>query len=462
MISLEELKNKKIALLGFGTEGQSTAIYLAKHNLSFSILDQDEKVTIPETLRPHLLETILGENYLNFLNKFDVVIRSPGIRLSMPSLQAFKNAGGQLTSQIKMFFDLTPASIIGVTGTKGKGTTSTLIYELMKTSGKNVFLGGNIGSPPLDFLDNLTEADWVILELSSFQLADLHASPKIAVVLMITVDHLDYHMTEGAYWDAKSNLVRHQTQTDLAVICHDYPTSLSFSHKTKAKVIYTSRKGRVTPGVYVQDGAIVSENQTGHDIIMKTSEVGLTGDFNLENICAAVAVAKSVNIDNSAISEVVSAFKGLPHRLEFCREINGVSYYNDSASTNPETTIAAIRSFNQPLVLILGGSSKQADFTKLGQEIAFNTNVTGVLLIGEEARSIEEAIQINGTFRGFILKDLKSMQEVVETASKLVSHNGVVLLSPACASFGLFKNYHERGEQFKIEVARLPLSHETN
>lgn len=458
MISIEELKNKKIALLGFGIEGLSTAKYLAKHNLNFSVLDWNRNLVIPDELAVNLQEVILGENYLGVLNKFDLIIRSPGIRLSMRQLQDFKNSGKEITSQTKIFFDLTPTQIIGVTGTKGKGTTATLIYEIIKTSGKKVYLAGNIGVPPLDFIDNLVPSDWVVLELSSFQLIDLGKSPKIAVILMITVDHLDYHLTEGAYWDAKSNVIRHQTTTDLAIINHDYPTSLSFSHKTKAKIIYISHKGRVTPGVYVENGQIISENQMGHEVIMKTAEVGLIGEFNLENVCAAVAVTKSINIDNFTISEATKNFKGLPHRLEFCREINGVRYYNDSASTTPETTIAAIRSFRRPTIVILGGSSKQADFTRLGQEIALNRNVVGALLIGEEARSIEEAIKITASFSGFILKDFKNMHEVLQMASKMVPHGGIILLSPACASFGMFKNYQERGDQFKKEVNLL---HET-
>jgi UDP-N-acetylmuramoylalanine--D-glutamate ligase len=455
MTSLTQLQNKKIAILGLGVEGLSSARYLTLHNLPFSILDSDPNLSVPVEVRVKAQAIFLGVDYLSHLNKFDVAIRTPGIRLSSQEIQDFKNSGKELTSQTKLFFDLCPAQIIGVTGTKGKGTTASLIYEILKKAGKLAFLGGNIGAPPLDFLDQVSSTDLVVLELSSFQLADLHKSPKIAIVLMITVDHLDYHLTEGAYWDAKSSIVRYQTPSDLAIINHDYPTSLSFSHKTKAKILLVSRKGRVTPGVYAQNGQIVAELQDGISTLMNSSEVGIVGEHNLENVCAAAAAAKSLGISSDVIHQAVREFKGLPHRLEFCDEVNGVKFYDDSASTNPETTIAALRSFNRPAVFILGGSSKQADFTKLGQEIALSPNVVGVLLIGEEASSIEQAIQVNSSFPGFILKDLPNMKEVVSKAHKLTPHGGVVVLSPACASFDMFKNYSVRGDKFKEEVKLL-------
>lgn len=455
MRSITEFQDKKIAILGFGVEGLSTAKYLLAHNLPFSILDSDPDLVIPPDIQLKTDNVFLGEGYLSHLKNFDIAVRAPGIRLSIKEIQSFKNSGKELTSQIKIFFDLCPAEIIGVTGTKGKGTTSSLIYEILKKAGKSAFLGGNIGSPPLDFIDTVKSTDLVVLELSSFQLADLERSPKIAVVLMITVDHLDYHLTEGAYWSAKSSIVRYQTPSDLAIINHDYPTSLSFSHKTKGKVLLFSRKGRVTPGIYAQNGQIVSELQDGINTVMTTGEIAIIGEHNLENICAAVAVGKSLGIDTNVIRAAASEFKGLPHRLEFCGEVNDVKYYDDSASTNPETTLAALKSFNRPSVFILGGSSKQADFTKLGQEIAFSPNVVGVLLIGEEASSIEQAITVNNAFKGFILKDLKDMNDVVTRAHQLTPHGGVVVLSPACASFDMFRNYSERGDKFKEEVKLL-------
>ena len=319
-------------------------------------------------------------------------------------------------------------------------------------------LGGNIGAPVLDFLDTVAEDTWVVLELSSFQLIDLEKSPKVAVVLGITVDHLDYHVTEGAYWDAKSSIVRHQKETDFAILNHDYSPSLSMGHKTKAKQIYFSRKVKVSPGVFVLQGEIFTDFQAHLLSLMPVAEVPLVGPHNLENVGAAVAATKVLGIDSDLIRQTIREFHGLPHRLEFVGEVGGVRFYDDSASTNPETTIAAIRSFKKPEVFILGGSSKNADFTKLGQEICLNTDVVGVLLIGEEAPKIQQAIKEAGVFTGFVLTDLADLKDAVTRAAKLTPEGGVVVLSPACASFDMFKNYHDRGLKFQEEVKLL---HET-
>lgn len=454
-MTIEELKGKNIVLIGLGTEGISTAKYLLKNQISFSILDENDGLKIPEEILPGVKETHLGANYLVTLNKFEVIFRSPGIRISLPLLQQALKNGQLITSQTKFFFENCPASIIGVTGTKGKGTTSALIYEILKKAGKTVFLGGNIGAPMLDFLDETKPADWVVLELSSFQLVDLHLSPKVAVVLMTTVDHLDYHLTEGAYWQAKSSIVSHQTATDFAVLNHESNVAMSFAHKTNGKLIYFSKNKKVSPGAYVQEGKIMTDIQGEILTLMKVEEVSLLGEHNLDNVCAAVTVGKILGIDNPVIKMVVMGFKGLPHRLEFCGEVDGVKFFDDSASTNPETAIAAIKSFTKPEVFILGGSSKGADFSKLGQEIAFNSNVVGIILIGEEGPKIAQAIKSNGTFTGFILTSLKDLNEAVRRAKKLTPHGGVVVLSPACASFDMFKNYAQRGEEFKSLVKLL-------
>jgi UDP-N-acetylmuramoylalanine--D-glutamate ligase len=452
---LDDLLNKKIAVLGLGKEGFSTAKYLTKHHLKYSVLDENENLVMPEEIASSLEATHLGSNYLADINNYDVIFRSPGIRLSLPALQTAIQNQKIISSQTKFFFDNCTAPIIGVTGTKGKGTTATLINDILKKTGKTVFFGGNIGAPVLDFLDEVSESSWVVLELSSFQLQDLQKSPKVAVVLAVGSDHMDYHLTEGAYWDAKANIVLHQTETDFAILNHDSPVSLSFSHKTKAKVIYFSRKSEVNPGVYLSGEEIMTHFQSELLPLVKKASVQLIGEHNLDNITAAASAAKVLGIDNQIIKQAIEEFRGLPHRLQLCGESKGVKFYDDSASTNPETTIAALKSFTQPEVLIMGGSSKGADFTKLGAEIALSTNIVGVILIGEEADRIEQAIKSNGTFTGFILTHLKDTKEVVSRAVKLAPHGGVVILSPACASFDMFKNYSDRGDRFQEEVKLL-------
>jgi UDP-N-acetylmuramoylalanine--D-glutamate ligase len=452
MIDLLSLQKKKIALLGLGQEGLSTARYLQHHGLRVSILDENPSLEIPRDL-VNIETQQLGPNYLEGLDQYDLVFRSPGIRATLPALQSL--AAEKITSQTKFFFDNSPAQIIGVTGTKGKGTTSSLIYQILQLAGKKSFLGGNIGAPSLDFLDSTDKDSWVVLELSSFQLDDLHKSPRVAVVLKISSDHADYHLTEGAYWDAKANIVSHQTEEDYAVLNHDSAVSLSFSHKTKAHQLLVSTKTEVNPGVYLQNDDIMTHVNGALQHFMKTEEVPLIGSHNLENVIAAIAVGKLLAVPDETIKQAIRKFKGLEHRLQMVGEVKGVKFYDDSASTNPETTIAALHSFNKPAVFILGGSSKGSDFGALGQEIALSSNVVGLFLIGEEADKIEKAVRAQGTFSGFILRDSKNFSEIVPQAMTLTPHGGVVVLSPGCASFDLFKNYADRGNQFQKEVSLL-------
>jgi len=433
--SAEALKDMKIAVIGEGVEGKSSAMFLEKHGAEVEIRDLKN-----------------GEDYLEGLDSFDIVVRSPGIKISELEKHVSKD---KITSQTKLFFDLTPTkNIIGVTGTKGKGTTSTLIYNMLKTAGFDAYLGGNIGVTPFEFLEKLTSESWVVLELSSFQLQDLHKSPHIAVMLMTTSEHLDYHSDVIEYVDSKRNILRHQEASDITILNRDYPPSNESDIYTEGKVYFFSREREVDEGCFALGNQIILRIK-GNDLpIIDTRELLLRGDHNHENACAASLAAYLAGVRVGQITEVLKSFSGLEHRLELVDSINDVEYYNDSFSTTPETAIAAIKSFKNPEILILGGSSKQSNFEELGQVIGESENIKAIIGIGDEWTRIKEQIK-NVRPETLVLEGADSMEKIILAASKLAIPGDVVLLTPACASFGMFENYKDRGIQFKEEVGKL-------
>ena len=321
---------------------------------------------------------------------------------------------------------------------------------MLETQSSNVYLAGNIGIPALDILPKLTRASIVVLELSSFQLLDLKKSPHIAVVLMLTSEHLDWHKDTYEYREAKESIVAYQAKNDFAVINQDFQAAKSFSQKTKAQVYFFSTENQ-TNGTYLSADKIIS-NIEGPEEICKTSQILLPGKHNLQNVLAAVAVAKIQNIKKTNIVKVLSTFKGLAHRLQLVGEIDEVKFINDSYSTIPETTIAAIDAFENPKILILGGSSKNSNFTSLGRTINQDDSIKTILLIGREAKRIKEAITAAGGTKANILEGAKNMRQIVNLAKSCAQPGDIIVLSPACASFDMFKNYQDRGEKFALEV----------
>lgn len=467
-MNLNDLEGKNVAILGFSLEGFSTAKYLAGKGIKFSVIErkrlEDLDGDAREFIKNGSYEYLSGEDHLNKLLYFNTVFRSPGMPLWNTKVKEAVDSGVVLSSQTKLFFELCLCPIIGVTGTKGKGTTATLIYEMLKACGKDVYLGGNIGRPPLDFLDGLTKDSLVVLELSSFQLEDLNKSPHVAVVLMVTQEHLDskapdspnYHRSVKDYAEAKRNIVRFQGEGDFAVINYDFEQSRDFAKSTKAKVHFFSVLGEVESGAFLNGDDLVIR-MDGHDkALCKRSEVFLRGEHNIQNILAAAAASLVSGAKLNEITEVIKSFRGLEHRLEFVREIDRVKYYNDSFSTTPETAIAAIKSFKEPEIVILGGSEKGSDYSELGRQIAGSRNLKAVILIGKTAGKIKEAIaQNNPRLELLLVEGLNSMDEIVKKAKEISSPQDVVVLSPACASFDMFRNYKDRGDQFKREVINL-------
>jgi UDP-N-acetylmuramoylalanine--D-glutamate ligase len=447
---------KKIAVLGLGIEGLTTLEFLAKYGASVWVLDKRQKDELDQEMYAKAealgAKFILGEEYLDKLAQFEVIFRSPGIKRKNKKLLEAELKGSFVTSQTKLFFDLCPAPIIGITGTKGKGTTSSLVYEMLKAAGKDVYLGGNIGVPPLTFLEKLQPSSTVVLELSSFQLQDIHKSPHIAVMLMVTSEHLDHHETQEEYVDAKRNIFRFQEASDFAIVNRDYPASNESDIYTDAKLYHVSRERETDNACFVVGNKVILRKNGQDTEIVKTDEILLPGRHNLENVCAAVIAANLAGVGTTHIANVLKSFKGLEHRLELVREVKGVRYYNDSFSTIPETTIAAIQAFQAPEILILGGSSKQSDFTELGKILGEAKNIKAIIGIGFEWERIKEAIQTDLGKETILIEGASTMQQIVKAAHTVARPGDVVILSPACASFDMFKNYKERGEQFKKEV----------
>jgi UDP-N-acetylmuramoylalanine--D-glutamate ligase len=446
------LTGKNIAIFGLGKEGISAANFLGKNN-NITLFDDknEDEINKSRLKKLHInCPVYYSEKLPN--EAFDLVVRSPGVKITNPKLQRLIEKGAKLTSPTKIFFELCNTKIIGVTGTKGKGTTSTLIYEILKTTFPDVFLAGNIGLPALDVLPSLKKESIVVLEMSSFQLIDLGISPHIAVVLMITSEHLDWHKDNYEYVSAKENIIKHQTKGDFAVINYNSQTSRNFAKKTKAKTLFFSKVSK-TNGVYVENGQLVS-NINRKEVICPIKEILLPGTHNLENVAAAVTVAKIQHIENKNIIKILRTFKGLKHRLQLVRIVKDVSFYNDSFATTPETAVAALHAFTKPKILILGGSSKNSDFKPLASELVRDKTLKAIILIGREAKKIKEEIVRAGGFKN-IIEGPKNMTEIVYAASQLAGAGDIVLLSPSCASFDMFKNYQDRGDQFIKEVTKL-------
>lgn len=451
-----ELKNKKIGILGLGEENVELVKFLvSRHANDITLMDakpEDELKGYLSRLEDINYKTRFGADYLHNLRDFDILFRTPGLAYLTPEIQEAKKSGVEISSQTKLFFSICPCPIIGVTGTKGKGTTSTLIYEILKNSNKQVYLGGNIGNAPIAFLEKLKPESVVVLELSSFQLQDLEQSPHIAVVLNISSDHLDVHKDNNEYIKAKTNIVAHQSVKDFACINIDYFTSIEFASQTQSQVYWFSRKKSVDNGVWVKNKTeILWQKDAEQEQIIKTSDIFLKGEHNWENVAAASLAAKLAGAEIPVINQTIRSFIGLEHRLEFVIEHQGVKFYNDSFSTNPDTAIAAIKSFTEPIILIAGGSEKNADYAELGRIIDSSTVKTAIL-IGVTGPRIKSEIR-NPNIE--IISNCQNIENVIKTAKEKAQSGDIVLLSPASASFDWFLNYKDRGKQFKDKVLSL-------
>lgn len=429
----------RVAILGFDLEGRASYDYYQAQAADITICDQNPAIVVPAGVPSQL-----GPDYLKNLDQFDILVRTAGLPPAK-ILEANPTVASKITSNTNEFLAHSATkNIIGVTGTKGKGTTSSLIYEMLKKAGKTAYLAGNIGVPALTLLPKVKADDWVVLELSSFQLSDLRLSPHISVCLMVVPEHLNWHEDFADYQNAKGNVFSHQGDQDIAIYFADSPIAAKLAESSPGQKLPFYKD----PGAYVSGDRIM----VGQTYVCSTKEIKLLGRHNWQNVCAAITAVWQVTKDINAIRDVLISFTGLVHRLEFVRTIDGVDYYDDSYGTTPETAIVAIQSFDQPKVLILGGSDKGATYGQLALAV-IQGNVRAVIAIGDIGPKISHALQLVG-FEN-IIKGGNDMPTIVGQAKNAAKHGEVVLLSTASASFGLFKDYQDRGDQFKAAVKAL-------
>jgi len=419
---LNSLDYKKIALLGYGLDNQALARFLKTKKIKAAITIKDAK-TDPRGFNKNL-------------EKFDLLFRSPGWPLSCPGLQKAKKFGRtEITSPLNLFLCLCPTkNVIGITGTKGKGTTASLIYKILKDSGHRVWLGGNIGVSPFSFLEKIKPNDFVVLELSSFQLEDLAYSPRWSVITNLFPEHLapadpnnpNFHHSLNAYWQAKLNIGRGRENKYLVA-----------NQTLKKKLIKENLPGKI---IYFSPSALPSK---------------LAGDYNRDNIGAAVALAKILKIPAASYRKTIAKFTNLEHRLELVREINGVRYYDNSFSTTPESTELDLKSFSNPIIQIAGGADKGASFSELAKTIKKRVKFL-ILLEGRATPRLKREILKIGYPKNNLIAT-GSLEQAVKLAAQKSEPGDVVLLSTACASFGLFKNYKERGNLFKEYVRKISI-----
>ena len=443
------LDGKKVAIIGMGVSNLPLLDYFYNKNAKVTVFDK--KVLPDETMEKinkYRYEFDIGDECLSKLNEFDIIFRSPSALPTMPELAKAVEQGAILTSEIEMVLKLAPCKVIGVTGTEGKTTTTTLINEIVKKSGRKTYLGGNMGKPIFTKIRNIKPENIIILELSSFQLSDMDISPDISVVTNIYPDHLNVHKSYEEYREAKKNIFKHQSENGIVVLNYDNEFTREFAKEANGKVIFFSSKEKLDDGfIYDKaDGTIKYCEDGVRRHIIKKEDIKLRGIHNYENICAAIAATSSI-VDVDTQIKAIEEFTGVEHRLEFVRELNNVKWYNDSIGTSPASTIAGLNSFDEDIILLAGGSDKGLDYEEVGKTIA--RKVRALILTGPTSEKIENATKqaLNG--KSIEIYYTSNMQESVNLAKDIAKAGDVVLLSPASASFDLYKNFEDRGHQFK-------------
>jgi UDP-N-acetylmuramoylalanine--D-glutamate ligase len=434
---------KKVAIVGYGLEGRSALAYWQALGADVTVCDQDATKEIPGGVHKQL-----GTDYLQDMDRFDVIMRTAGMH---PRVILEKNPGvaDKITTTVDEFLRVSPTkNIIGVTGTKGKGTTCTLIVKMLEAAGKKAYLGGNYGVSPFDFLPKLNEDSWVVLELSSFMLYDIKHSPHIGIILMVQPEHLDWHGDVQDYTKSKANMFRYQGEHDVAIY---YADSLE-SHKIARvspgdKIAYCDE-----PGAYIYDDQVMID-QT---VLCKTSELQLLGKHNWQNVCAAVTAVWQVTQAPDAIRKVLISFTGLPHRLELVREADGVRFYNDSFASDPYATQAAVAAIPGNKVMMMGGWDERGlALDKLAVTLKdHRKDVRGMLLYGASAVRLAEELKAAGC-TGYEVSTSTKMPALVAEAKALAKKGDAVVLSPGFPSFDMFKNFEDRGNQFIQAVHNL-------
>lgn len=451
----EEIKGKKVAVLGIGVSNIPAIEYL--NSLGAVITACDKKTELGNEcskLNDLNISFNLGENYLSNLTTYDYILRSPGIKPFTRELEEAKESGVNVISEIELLVSLSPCKIIGITGSDGKTTTTTLVSKFLKEAGYKVYLGGNIGIPLFSKLDEMTEKDILVLELSSFQLMTMKESPDISCITNISPNHLDYHRSFEEYILAKANIFIHK-KDGVIVLNSDNSFTNKYLELIKENGINRELRNfsvvdKVQDGVYLDKGYIVSNVNGKIEEIAKTSDVKLVGIHNLANICAAASCVIDMT-GKEAITKVITTFGGVEHRMELFRTINGVNWYNDSIGSSPARTIAGLVSFKDKIILISGGYDKNIPYDDMGKYIIDKVKV--LILVGKTAPKIEKAVIDEKLKQGLDniceIVNFSTMEECVQYAHSISKSGDNIVLSPASASFDMYRNFEERGDHFK-------------
>jgi len=443
---MDELYGKHLIILGLARQGSALARFAVEVGATVTVTD----LRSAETLQPALadlsdldIEFILGEHPMTMLNNADMVAISGGVPANAPLVQAAKEQNIPITNDSQEFAKRAPTAVIGITGSAGKTTTTALTGVMGQLSGRMTWVGGNIGRPLIADLHKMNPDDMVVQELSSFQLEIWNQSPHVAAVLNITPNHLDRHKTMGAYADAKANILRFQNESDIAVLAADDPGALALEHEVRGRLRTFSLRGVVEDGAFIRDNEIWLRNGSEKHVC-GLEDIRLRGQHNVLNVLAAVTLADSVNIPTDAMAQAIRTFRGVEHRLELVRELNGVRYINDSIATAPERAMAALNAFDEPLILLAGGRDKDMEWDDWTEQVT--QRAKHVILFGDLADMLEDRLQ-SASYDG-ITHD-QNLADATTSAAQIAQSGDVVLLSPGGTSFDAFVDFAERGEVFR-------------
>jgi len=451
-----QLKGKKIAMCGIGVSNTPLILRFLEQGARVIACDRREREqigVIADQLEKAGAELKLGDGYLDNL-EVDIIFRTPGMNFHLPELEKARKRGIAVTSEMEVFFDLCPATIFAVTGSDGKTTTTTLIAKMLEAEGKRVFVGGNIGTPLLPEIENITADDFVVAELSSFQLISMRKSPDVAVVTNVAPNHLDVHKDMDEYVEAKKNILLHQNAFSRTVLNRDNDITEAFRKDVRGQSLGFSMSRRLNNGAWLADDGVLHMAYRGIDVpVVDRKDIRVLGDHNVENYLTAIAAVWGyVGVDN--ICKVAREFGGVEHRIEFVREINGVKYYNDSIASSPTRTIAGLKAFDRKVTLIAGGYDKYIPFEPMMPYVV--EKVKTLYLCGDTADKIENCLRDYEGYHGEpVIVRVKDIAEAVDAAYKNAVSGDIVTLSPACASFDMYPNFVARGNHFKQLVNEL-------
>lgn len=456
------LRGRKVAIIGLGVSNIPLIDYLHDLQSDVTVFDgreiDDIDKKIVDKIIDHGMKFSFGKGYLDKLVGFDIIFRSPSCLPTVPELVAEAQRGAIITTEVEMVIELCPGTVIGITGSDGKTTTTTLIYEILKQDGKNCFLGGNIGTPLFTRISEMLPEDIVVLELSSFQLMNMKISPHISVITNITPNHLNIHTDMEEYVEAKKTIFKHQNKEDLLILNYDNEITRECAKEAIGNVVFFSSKNKIQNGyIFDKEDAKIKVCEKGlRKHVFDTRYMKLRGVHNFENACCAIIATKDL-VKKESMEKVLTEFKGVEHRLELVKETkNRVKWYNDSVSSSPTRTIAGLNAFAlKNIILIAGGYDKNLDYTVLAKPIIDNCKT--LILLGQTSTKIEKAVknELKKSKKELPIYNCETLKQVVETANEISQKGDIVLFSPASASFDMFKNFAERGDKFKSYVKEI-------